>query len=76
MRRNEEQQKNLNRRLQMQREGKGKTLKEAMAEAGGGLLLQEVLMAEEKKAREASCRRPDGSTAEDPSTGQPHDRED
>ena len=51
---NPDQRKNLERWRQMQREGKGKTLKEAMVSAGGGLVLQEILMAEERKAKKTS----------------------
>lgn len=70
MKLNEQQRKNLERRRQLQREGKGKTLKEAMASAGGGLLLQEVLMAEERKAREASDQAPEKGPPDEPSTDQ------
>lgn len=65
MKLNEEQRKRLARRRQMQREGKGKTLKEAMASAGGGLVLQDILMAEERKAREVSEESSKESAPED-----------
>ena len=64
MKLNEQQRKNLERRRQLQRDGKGKTLKEAMASAGGGLLLQEILMEEERKKNEAS----DQASPDDPPT--------
>jgi len=51
---NAEQLKCLARRKQMQREGRGKTLREAMASAGSSLTLQDDLMAEKGNARQKS----------------------